>query len=170
MGVFRCLLTMHSETNANKMHPRSSRRVLHFMCVYLQAQTTVHTHLMNQGYFYLGKNLRTPNLVPCRVNGGAGCRISNLYLCCHLEIVQTIWLSIYLELHCFEHVMFVCYSIYANILSGSLYLLVSYWSKSNVSQVLKLKCQENILISTKGISYIGLSDGQYHYRKVRNAK
>ena len=49
---------------SNKMRPQSSRAMRRFMRVYLQAQTAVHTHLTNHGYFDLGKKLNTPNLSP----------------------------------------------------------------------------------------------------------
>ena len=51
LGVFGFLPTTHKETNANKMRPWSSQAVRHFTRVYLHAQTLVHTHLTNHGYF-----------------------------------------------------------------------------------------------------------------------
>ena len=64
LGVFGFLLSTHTETNANKMRPRSSRAVGRFTRVYLHAQTAVHMHLTNHGYFDRGKNPNTPNLSP----------------------------------------------------------------------------------------------------------
>ena len=39
LEIFGFLPTTHTETNANKMHPRSSHAVGHFMHVYHHAQT-----------------------------------------------------------------------------------------------------------------------------------
>ena len=55
-----------------KMHPRSLSTVRRFTHVYHQAQTVVHTHPTNHGYFDRGKNLNTPNWSPCWGRDGAG--------------------------------------------------------------------------------------------------
>ena len=62
LAVFRFLPTTQAETSANKMRPQSSRTVQYFPGVYLQAQITVHTHLMNYGYF--DPKPYTPNWSP----------------------------------------------------------------------------------------------------------
>ena len=66
LGVYQILPTTHTHThtkaNANKMHPRSLCAVQRFTRVYLHAQTTAHTHLMNHDYFDCRRNPKTPNL------------------------------------------------------------------------------------------------------------
>ena len=61
LGVFGFWPTTHVGTNADKMRSQSSRTVQCFKCVYLNAQTAVHTHLTNHGYFDEGKTTNTPN-------------------------------------------------------------------------------------------------------------
>ena len=62
------------------MRPRSSCAVRHFRCVYLHAQTAVHTHLTNHNYFELFLTQIPPIGTPCRDKNGAGSGISGLYL------------------------------------------------------------------------------------------
>ena len=80
LEVFRYLPTRNTQTNANKMHQQSSRALRHFMRLYLHAQTEVHVHLMNHGYFDHGENPNTPIGAPCWDKDGAGSGISGLYL------------------------------------------------------------------------------------------
>ena len=80
LGVFGFLPTTHTETNANKMCPQSSRALQHFTRVYLHPQRAAHTHLANQGYFDRWKNPNTPIGDPCRDKDGAGTGISGLNL------------------------------------------------------------------------------------------
>ena len=64
LGVFGFLstsATTHTETNTNKIRPRSSRTVRCFTCIYLHAQTAVYKHLMNHSYFDRRKNPNTHN-------------------------------------------------------------------------------------------------------------
>ena len=79
LGVFGFLPTTHTETNTNKMCPRSSRAVRRFTHVYVHAQITVHAHLANHSYFDRGKNLNTPIGAPCLDEDGAGSGISTLF-------------------------------------------------------------------------------------------
>ena len=58
--------TTHAETNTNKMRPQSSSTVRRFTRVYLHAQTAVHMHLKNQGYFDRRKKRTSPIEAPCR--------------------------------------------------------------------------------------------------------
>ena len=74
------LPNMQAETNANKMRPQSSRAVQHFVCVYLQAQTEVRSHMTNHNHFDCGKTLNTPIWAPRRGKDGTASGISGLYL------------------------------------------------------------------------------------------
>ena len=70
------LPTIHTETNTNKMRPQPLCAMQHFTRVYLQAQTAVHLHLANHGYFDLKKTpTPPPNGAPCGDNDGAGSEI-----------------------------------------------------------------------------------------------
>ena len=51
IGVFSVFLATQMETNTNKMHPRSSGVLQHFMCCYLHTQTAVHTQQTNHSCF-----------------------------------------------------------------------------------------------------------------------
>ena len=66
LGIFGFLPTTHTETNANKMRPWSSRTVRRFMSVYLCAQTVVYMCTWQQIAVILlaGKTQDTPNLSP----------------------------------------------------------------------------------------------------------
>ena len=70
----------NTETNANKMCPRSLHAVWSFMHVYLQAQTTLHTHLIRHGYFDCGKNLNSQIAALARIKIGQGLGSVVLYL------------------------------------------------------------------------------------------
>ena len=61
LWVFGFLPLTRSETNANKMLLRSLRTLRHFAHVCRHAQTTVHMHLINHGYYDGGINPDTPN-------------------------------------------------------------------------------------------------------------
>ena len=61
LGVFRFLPTTHTETNANKIRPRSSCREAFHTCL---SSFSDHTQLRNHGYFDHEKNLNTPNWSP----------------------------------------------------------------------------------------------------------
>ena len=67
-----------SNTRVNK---RKQNALTIFLCVYLHAQTAVHTPLTNHGYFDRGKHPNTPNWSPCwDKDYGTGSGISGLYL------------------------------------------------------------------------------------------
>ena len=79
--VFVFLPTIHAETNANKMRPRSSRAVRRFTRVYFYAQTARHTQLSNHGYFDRRKKPEYPKYEsPYRDKNGTGSGISLVYL------------------------------------------------------------------------------------------
>ena len=97
-GIRLFLPTTHAETNANKMHPQSLWVVIRFTCVYLHAQTAVHTHLTNHGYFDSGKKPEYLQFEPY-----AGIKMAQVlrfpvYIC-GLYTLKTKW--VFFFLYCF---------------------------------------------------------------------
>ena len=62
------------------MRPWSLRAIRRFTRVHLYAQTAVHTHLTNHGYFDRGKTRIPPIWAPCRNKDVASSGISGVYL------------------------------------------------------------------------------------------
>ena len=86
LGVCGFLLTTHTVTHTNKMHPRSSYPVRRFTHVYLHAQTAVRMHLTNHNYFDRGKP-EYPQLQPHAGIMMAQVLESQVYICA-LEVKE----------------------------------------------------------------------------------
>ena len=82
-GGIQVLPTTHTDTNTNKMRPRSSRTMRHVMRVYLFAQTTVNMHLIWQIMLILivGKTQIPPAWATCQDENGTRSGISIVDLC-----------------------------------------------------------------------------------------